>query len=373
MDVTTEHRGRHSTRAALVRSSAGPVRPGGPAPAAIPASARERWLGWWTAQSDACACAGPVEQLAARQGFVLTRAQARACGMNEAGIRRRVRRGTWWTPRRGVLAVVRVPAPEPGDEVARRLARRRRIALAGAAAALARPGQVVSGDCAAVLYGLPLFVDPDRPQLTAGPVSTPGTRAALLVRPATLTTDEVARWFGVAVTTPERTVVDLARHGRRSGLIAADAALHERAVTRAAIDAALARAGGWPGIRRARHVLGLASPLAESPLESLTRLALCDWRVPAPQLQALIYDPLLGCTYRVDMLWPRQRLILEVDGRVKYTADELWREKRRQERLERLGYRVLRVMWSDIAQDWPETARRILDALGRPAPPSPLV
>jgi very-short-patch-repair endonuclease len=67
------------------------------------------------------------------------------------------------------------------------------------------------------------------------------------------------------------------------------------------------------------------------------------------------------------MLWPHQRLIVEVDGRVKYTADELWREKRRQERLERLGYRVVRVMWSDVVHDWPATLRRILDALGRPA------
>lgn len=117
----------------------------------------------------------------------------------------------------------------------------------------------------------------------------------------------------------------------------------------------------------------MASPSAESPLESLTRLALSDSRVPPPLLQALIHDPMLGCTYRVDMLWPQPRVILEIDGRVKYTADELWREKRRQERLERLGYRVLRVMWSDIAQDWPETRRRVLDALGRPAPPSPLV
>lgn len=304
---------------------------------------------------------------------MLTRAQARACGISEAGIRRWLRRGIWWTPRRGVLAVVAVPPPPAGDDAARWLARRRRIALSCAAAALARPGRVVSGNSAAVLQALPVFVDPDRPQLTAGPVSTPGTRDALLVRPATLASDEVTEWFGVGVTTRPRTLVDLARHSRRDGLIAADAALHEGLVTRSGIDAALARARGWPGVRRARSVLALASPSAESPLESLTRLALSDWQVPPPQLQALIYEPMSGCTYRVDMLWPEQRVILEIDGRVKYTADELWREKRRQERLERLGYRVLRVMWSDLARDWPETLRRILDALGRPTPPSPLV
>lgn len=166
--------------------------------------------------------------------------------MSEGDIRRRLRRGSWWTPRRGVLAVVVVPPPPPGDDAARRVARRRRIALSCAAAALARPGQVVSGNGAAVLHALPVFVDPDRPQLTAGPVSTPGTRDALLVRPATLASDEITEWFGVGVTTRTRTLVDLARHSRRDGLIAADAALHEGLVTRPGIAAALARPAAGP-------------------------------------------------------------------------------------------------------------------------------
>ena len=113
------------------------------------------------------------------------------------------------------------------------------------------------------------------------------------------------------------------------------------------MDAA-GRCAGWPGARAARDVVALASPLAESPLESLTRLGLVDAGLPEPRLQVRIVDPSDGWWCRVDMLWAEERVVLEADGKVKYTDAELWREKRRQHRLERLGYRVVRAIWADV-------------------------
>ena len=78
-----------------------------------------------------------------------------------------------------------------------------------------------------------------------------------------------------------------------------------------------------------------------------------------------IHDPRTGRTDRVDALWRAQRVVLEMDGRVKYAGEELWREKRRQERLARLGYVVIRILWSDVVRDWPATLVRIRTALGR--------
>jgi hypothetical protein len=184
-----------------------------------------------------------------------------------------------------------------------------------------------------------------------------------LVRGATLGSTDLSDWFGIPVTRVARTIVDVARHDDRSGLMAADAALRERLVCLAEILDVVARSAGWPGIRRAREVLELASALAESPLESIMRLALHDSRVPPPELQAIVADPELGKRYRVDFLWRAQRLILEADGRVKYSGDELWREKRREMRLARLGYRVERVVWDDIERNWPQTLDRIRWAL----------
>jgi very-short-patch-repair endonuclease len=173
---------------------------------------------------------------------------------------------------------------------------------------------------------------------------------------------EVTTWFGADVTTLARTVVDLARHSRRDGLVAADAALREHLVTPEDLGKALTTAVGWPGVRAAREVVRLASPLAESPLESLVRLALHDDGFPPPQLQVRI------AWYRVDFAWPRQRVIIEADGRVKYSGDELWREKRREHELRRRGYTVIRVLWTDVLTGWPVIRQMLAAALASPSP-----
>ena len=107
----------------------------------------------------------------------------------------------------------------------------------------------------------------------------------------------------------------------------------------------------------------MADGRAESVLESLTRLCFIVHGLPAPQLQSWIYA--CGRRYRVDMFWPKARVIVEVDGLLKYRdrADALVAEKRRQENLERAGHRVIRVLWDDVVNHPAETARRVATAL----------
>lgn len=155
------------------------------------------------------------------------------------------------------------------------------------------------------------------------------------------------------MTTVGRTLADLGRHDRFDAIMAVDAALRERVIDQTLVPLALETATGWPGVRLARDVLVLGSPLAESPLESLTRLRLHDDGFPKPCLQA----PIAG--YRVDFYWPRFGLVLEADGRGKYTADELWREKRRENDLRRTGCRIERVLWADVTRRWDETVARL--------------
>ena len=146
----------------------------------------------------------------------------------------------------------------------------------------------------------------------------------------------------------------------------ADAALADGLVSMSDLDAALAGAVRWPGVRTARRVVELASPLAESPLESLSRLLVVDAGLPLPELQVVVHTR--GGRYRVDGLWRDRRVVLEVDGMMKYaTPDELRAEKIRQENLERAGYRVVRVTWDDVVNRPAATARRIALAL-RAAP-----
>ena len=275
--------------------------------------------------------------------------------VGEAELRRRVRRGEWTIPARAALAPVQLP-PSGHDKL------RLDHVLRATGRLVNRPGQVVSGRSAAVLHGLPTVVVPRTAELTAAPARTAGRHGCALVRSARLVPSEVTSWFGAGVTTIARTVVDLARHSRRDGLMAADAALREQVVTRAELDGALTTAIGWPGVRAAREVVALASPLAESPLESVVRLAVHDDGFPAPELQVRI------AWYRVDLAWPVQRVIIEADGRVKYSGDELWREKRREHELRRRGYTVIRVLWSDVLTGWQVIRQMLATALATSSP-----
>jgi hypothetical protein len=324
-------------------------------------SASIDWHAFWREQLALAVRAvdravAPAVTLAARQGFVVSVAQLREAGVDDGTRRRLLRRGTWTSAGRGVVAVVRAE----GDV---RAAERVRHALKCSSAALVRPDQAVSGRSAAVLHGLPTRVAPELPETTTVGTCTLGRRASAHVYGAALVRSELTHWYGVAVTAPARTVVDLARHDRGDGLIAADAALRDSQVTRAQLFGELTQATGWPGVRGARAVVALASPLSESPLESLTRLAAHDAGLSAPELQVTITDPSSGQRYRVDFLWREQRLVLEADGRIKYSGDELWREKRRELALNRLGYRVMRVIWDDIVRDTASSMARLRSAL----------
>lgn len=312
------------------------------------------WGAWWQRQWLAAGRDAP-SMIAREQGFVITTRQLRTCGWADHDLRRAVRRGTWSTPARGVASPVVV-----SDSRDAFLRKRRQHALASAGAALVRPGQVVSGRSAAILHGLPTLEIPAVPELTIAPPTTMGRRASAHLFSATLAKEDITTWYGAAVTEAARTAADAARHDRRDGLMAADAALRAKLVTVSDLTRTISAAQGWPGVRQAREVLSLASRRAESALESVVRLALHDSGFPRPELQVRVYDPRRDVTYRVDLLLREKRLIIEADGRSKYSDDELWRERRRQGRLRALtGCSVERVLWADVLHHWPDTEERL--------------
>ncbi|HEY3712964.1 MAG TPA: hypothetical protein VGL39_00455 [Jatrophihabitantaceae bacterium] len=98
--------------------------------------ARE-WRAGWDARARELAVQGDAAiAIALNQGFVLTRSQARASGRPDAEVRRLVYGGAWSAPRHGVVAAV--PATDDA-----------RPALEATAAALVRPGHVISHRSAA--------------------------------------------------------------------------------------------------------------------------------------------------------------------------------------------------------------------------------
>ncbi|TAM84531.1 MAG: DUF559 domain-containing protein [Jatrophihabitans sp.] len=300
------------------------------------------WRAWWREPDHRPQVRSPAELSVA--------------GFSTRHTRTRVARGVWTAAGHGYTAALDVRAPSS------HLAARRRHALGCAAAVRRRPGHVVSGRSAAILHGLPTVAVPRLPELTAPTqVSLGRDRGGAHLRGAGLEAGQITVWHETPVTTVARTLVDLGRHDARDAIMAADAALAERLVDRAGLDEALTLAAGWPGVRGARQVLAAATPLAQSPLESITRWVLHVDGFPAPRLQVWLAG------YRVDMLFDRQRVVLEADGLDKYSVAELRREKRREQRLRALGYRVERVTWEDVVRQWPRTRGWLRTSLGLPA------
>lgn len=107
--------------------------------------------------------------------------------------------------------------------------------------------------------------------------------------------------------------------------------------------------------------------MRETPLESASFAYFVDHRVPLPRMQVVVTERDGEFVARVDFLWDADRLVGEADGRLKYqSADDLYREKRREKRredaLRALGYRVVR--WGAADLRTADLARRLRVLLG---------
>lgn len=280
-----------------------PVRPGSPAPAPPPALPQVRLARDYTHQ-----------QVAAR-----------------------VRDGTWRRVGRGAY----LPAT--------RTANARRVALAGIVGAhhqLAGP-HVFSHESAALLWGLPLWSLP--PAVHVYQRNRPGAGRDVRIRRhlGTLVDDDVTVVVGLPATALELTAVDCGRSMHPlAALVVIDGALRAGG-SREAMLALLDRNPAGRGASRARQVVELGDAGAESPQESALRFALLRAGLPSPRTQVRV-DTRLG-TFWADLGWEEWHVVLEYDGRPKYTdAEALVREKRRHDAIVEAGWTVLRITREDM-------------------------
>ncbi|WP_127783490.1 hypothetical protein [Rhodococcus sp. X156] len=152
---------------------------------------------------------------------------------------------------------------------------------------------------------------------------------------------------GVQLTSVARTVFDLcATLPRREAVWCVDDALRRGLLTRAQLRATVEVRRGGPGEARAAERIGQADGLAESILETASRLALADAQVPLPVAQLEVHDADGRLIGRLDGGYPQLRLGLELDGRSVHSAPEaILRDRFRQNALEAAGWRVLRFTW----------------------------
>jgi hypothetical protein len=178
--------------------------------------------------------------------------------------------------------------------------------------------------------------------------------------------DEVVVIEGVPATTPSRTALDLGCWYPRSEAVAAiDALARATDLKMPDVDLLAQRYPGRRGIRQARATLSLVDAGAQSPKETWLRLLLIQAGLPRPQTQIPVRDEFGDIIAYLDMGWEDMKIAVEYDGdqhrsdRRQYTWDI-----RRLERLERLGWIVIRVVAGDHPDD---ITRRVRSALARRA------
>ena len=188
---------------------------------------------------------------------------------------------------------------------------------------------------------------------------SPGIEYKRMAVPA----EDVVDRAGIRFTNAVRTAVDIARSaGARSGIIAFESLLAgcsdaEATLVRQECTALMQRMKGTKGIGRARAALAKATNRSESAYETLLRLVLEEHGI-------ICHAQVSIGPYRVDLLVGD--VIIEVDGRVKYTKlpeDVVLKQLEREDWLREQGFKVLRVTTSDINRNEVEVVRRVLDKL----------
>lgn len=229
-----------------------------------------------------------------------------------------------------------------------------------------------SHETAARLHGLDLLTEPPEEliTLTRPPGNATGHKNSTRFVAAELFRGHVTRCLGVPVTTPARTVIDLARTlPFMDGVVVADSALHARLVTKAQLAAVLDRCGGWPGGDRARRVVEFSDGRAESVLESCARVVFERNGLEPPELQ--VYIRTAEVDYRVDFYWPRYRTIAEADGKKKYTdPSTAIGQLKRDELLRETGRHVLHFNWQDVFYREPRLIGRLTETFTVRSPPA---
>ncbi|MFW3172623.1 DUF559 domain-containing protein [Geodermatophilus sp. CPCC 206100] len=230
----------------------------------------------------------------------------------------------------------------------------------------APPGAVLSHGTAAELWGvqIPLGDRTDhRVHLIVPSGSRAESRRDRQAHRVPLAEHEVTRRSSFPVTTPARTWRDLAAVLQRPALLAVTDQVLAGWCARSDLARQLSRRPTGRGVARARDVLPVGDPRAESPMESVLRWLLHDAGLPTPELQYVVRDATGRVLGRADLAWPEHRVLVEFDGDVHRERDVFVNDLRRQNRLVAAGWTVLRFTSADVLGRPDEVVAEIRRAL----------
>jgi very-short-patch-repair endonuclease len=268
--------------------------------------------------------------LAGRQQGVVAWEQFTRLGLTAGWVRHRVARG--WLRRRfrGVYLVGPLHTPQTD---------------AMAAALAAGAGALVSHSAAAVLWGL-------RPEREGSiDVTVSGRkireRPGIRVHRGRVCAGDATRQQGVPVTSPARTLLDLAATLPQRELDRAveQAQVHRR-VSAHSLNEQFSRYPTHRGTAALTDAIRPDPALTRSEAERRFLELIRAARLPEPEANVNVGG------YEVDFLWRSEKLIVEVDGYAFHSSRSSFeRDRRKDQALGAAGYRVIRITWRQLTDE----------------------
>ncbi|HSD79418.1 MAG TPA: type IV toxin-antitoxin system AbiEi family antitoxin domain-containing protein [Solirubrobacteraceae bacterium] len=278
-----------------------------------------------------------IAALAGRQHGVVARAQLADLGLRRRAIGHRLDCGRLHPVHRGVYAV--------GHRALSRESAWMAAVLAGG------PGAVLSHRSAAALWGVR---DTSRTRAEVVVPRARRSRARLEFHLVVLPPDEVTVWRGIPVTTPPRTLLDLAAVVPRRQLArAVDEAEVRRLTDRLSLADLVARYPGRRGVGALRRLLDegrVGLTITRSELEERFLAFLAGAGLPRPAVNVPLQ--LAGAWVEADCVWHRARLVVELAGYAAHgTRSAFERDRARDRMLQAAGWRVVRITWRQLRDE----------------------
>lgn len=282
---------------------------------------------------------------------VLTRREINELGIPRGELRGLVRSARWHRISGGYAT--RPPATwGPADRWRAAL-----MAVGGRAA--------LSHTTAAAAFGWDLLTDDPRLHVTVARNRSGAQAPRVVVHRRMLGPGDVCELGPLTITSPVRTVLDLAALlPFTDAVVVADAALRQRSVEPGELYAGLAASRRWPDHPRMRSVILACDARAGSVPETMARLAFAEAELPTPvtQLEARDFNGRLIAI--ADFGWPDHRVLVEIDGMAYHSNGvDFKRDRVRQNALVLAGWTILRFTARQVFEEPKFMVEQVCEAL----------
>lgn len=211
-----------------------------------------------------------------------------------------------------------------------------------------RKNFILTGISACILLGIAVL---DRIELRPHAICLTRRRTEFICWHYKKTVAEVKTINGLLVENPLSTIINMALSvTSESLLVSINDCLYKGLFSAEEFVTELKTHAGMNGKMLLERLIGFASAKCESPLETIAWIEIYKAGFVLPEQQVRIGIE-SGKSFRVDMYWELggRRIVLELDGRVKYdNGQALFDEKIREDKLRAKGYEVFRCVWDSV-------------------------